>query len=370
MKYYIVAGEASGDLHASGLIGALRKRDPEADIRAWGGEKMLAAGAQLVHDYRGADVMGLTDAIGKGSSLLQMLSSCKKDILSFAPDALVLVDYPGFNMRLAKFAHAHGIRVIYYIAPKTWASRSYRNRALRRYVDRLLIVFPFEKEYFTAHKVPYVYVGNPLVEATESYTPRSVSEEPYVALLAGSRKGEISRMMPVCMELADKLDCKMVIAGAPGRTEQDYLPFICGRKNVELVFGRTYDVLAGASAAVVNSGTASLEAALLGTPQVVCWSTSAVTAWIARHILHVMDHIRYISLANLILDKPVFKELVQEDFTVQNVYSDLLRLMNDNAAREQMKKDYNAVAQALGGTGASDRAAEEIIKEIKHIQNS
>lgn len=370
MKYYIVAGEASGDLHGSNLVKALLVEDPQAQIRAWGGSQMRSAGAELVHDYSGSDVMGLTDVVAKGGKLLASLKQCRKDILDYAPDALILIDYPGFNMKLARYAHKHGLKVFYYIAPKTWASRSGRNKALKQYVDKLIVVFPFEKAYFEKAGVPFVYVGNPLVDAVAAHEFAPVSDKPYVALLPGSRKSEISRMMPVCMEVAGKMDLDMIIPVAPGRKPEDYSALCSADARVKLVENRTYDVLQGAQAAIVNSGTASLEAALLGVPQVVCWSTSRLTGWVARHVLRVMDHIKYISLANLILDREIFKELVQEDFTADKLSAELRVLLEDASAVQTMRENYNAVREALGGTGASRRAAEEIIKEIKHIQNS
>ncbi len=367
MKYYVIAGEASGDLHASNLVRGLLAEDPQAVVRAWGGPKLREAGAEVVHDYRGSDVMGITDTLSRAGSIIGSLRRCKADILAFAPDAVVLVDYPGFNLRIARFAHRKGLRVFYYIAPKTWATRSWRNRRLRQWVDRLFIVFPFEKEYFDKARVPYTYVGNPLLDAVDSHIFEPVCNEPYVALLPGSRKGEIERMMPVCVELARSLWCKVIVAGAPNRSMADYEPYIAGEKNIEVVFGRTYDILKGAKAAVVNSGTASLEAALTATPQVVCWSTSRFTAWVARKILHVYDHIKYVSLANLILDKAIFKELVQEDFTLDNLTREVSDLLGNESRRKAMADDYARLREVLGGSGASRYAATEMIKEIKHI---
>lgn len=367
MKYYIIAGEASGDLHASNLVKGLFAEDPQAVVRAWGGPKLREAGAEVVHDYRGNDVMGISDTVSRAGSIVSSLRRCKADILDFAPDAVVLVDYPGFNLRIAKFAHRKGLRVFYYIAPKTWATRPWRNKRLRAWVDRLFIVFPFEKDYFDKVGVPYSYVGNPLLDAVDSHVFNPVCEEPYVALLPGSRKGEIERMMPVCKKLAHSLWCKLIIAGAPNRTKADYEPYLEGEKNIEVVFDRTYDVLKGAKAAVVNSGTASLEAALTGTPQVVCWSGSRLTAWIARKVLHVFDHIKYISLANLILDKQIFTELVQEDFTYENLEAEVSTLLGSEERRKAMAEDYARLREVLGGSGASRYAATEMIKEIKHI---
>lgn len=364
MRYYIIAGEASGDLHGSNLIKGLVCEDPEADIRCWGGDLMAAAGGTLVHHYKEGAVMGITDVLAKGRRLLANLKACKQDILSWKPDVVILIDYPGFNFRIAEFAHDNGFKVFYYIAPKTWASREGRNKKLKTYVDKLFIVFPFEKEYFDRKGISYVYKGNPLLDAVDTHDFSRPVQGSYIALLAGSRKGEISRMMPVCMEVADRLGCKIVLAGAPGRGMEDYSRYIQGRENVEVIFGRTYDILKYADAAIINSGTASLEAALIGTPQVVCWSTSAVTIWVARHILRVMDNIKFVSLGNLIIDKLAFRELIQEDFNVENVVSEIESLTKDERRREAMAADYKAIRDALGGTGASREVARAMIDEL------
>ena len=371
MRYFLIAGEASGDLHGSNLVKGLLAEDPAAECRCWGGDLMQAAGAQLLHHYKEGAVMGLTDVLRSADKLLRNIRACKEDILSFQPDVVILIDYPGFNMKIAKWCHARGIRVFYYIAPKTWASREGRNRKLKAWVDRLFIVFPFEIPYFTQAGIPFVYKGNPLVDAVDGHAYARPVEGRYVALLAGSRKGEISRMMPVCMEVADRLsalpgweDVRFVVAGAPARSEADYAPWIAGRPRVDLVFGRTYDVLKFADAAVVNSGTASLEAVLTGTPQVVCWSTSPLTAWIARHVFRVMDHIKYISLGNLCLDRLAFRELVQEDFTADAVTAEVQRLVEDAPYREQMLADYADIRQSLGGSGASRAVAGAMIEEL------
>lgn len=365
MKYYIIAGEASGDLHGSNLIKGLTACDPEAAFRFWGGDLMGAAcGERPVRHYADTAVMGLTDVLGKAGKLLGNLGFCKRDILAWKPDVVILIDYPGFNFKIAEFAHRKGLKVYYYIAPKTWASREGRNRKLRKYVDKLYIVFPFEIPYFQKAGVDFIYKGNPLLDAVDSHRYSPASHTPYVALLPGSRKGEIKRMMPVCMEVADKLGCKIVVAGAPSRSADDYAPYIGGRSNVELIFGRTYDILKYAQAAIINSGTASLEAALIGTPQVVCWSTSALTAFAARHILKVMDHISYISLGNLILDKEAFKELIQEDFTADNISAEIRAISVPGERHSQMLADYAAIRSALGGSGASLAIAYSIYSSL------
>ena len=372
MRYYLIAGEASGDLHGSNLIRGLLAEDPAAQIRCRGGELMQAAGAELVYHYKEGAVMGLTDVLGSAGKLLRNLRACKADIAAWRPDVVILIDYPGFNMKIAKWCHGHDIRVFYYIAPKTWASRAGRNRKLKAWVDRLFIVFPFEVPYFTEQGIPFVYRGNPLLDAVDAHAFARPVEGRYVALLAGSRKGEISRMMPVCMQVADRLAAlpgwegvRFVVAGAPARSEADYAPYIAGRTNVSLLFGRTYDILKYADAAVINSGTASLEAALIGTPQVVCWSTSPFSAWVARHILHVLDHVKYISLGNLCLNRLAFRELIQEDFTAEAVSAEVRCLVEDIPYRERMLADYADIRQSLGGSGASRAVARAMIERIK-----
>ena len=369
MKYYIIAGEASGDLHGSNLMKGLYAEDPEAEVRFWGGDLMASAAEEagggrgaLVRHYREGAVMGISDVLGKAGRLMRNVRACKADIAAWGPDVVILIDYPGFNFKIAEFAHKAGFKVFYYIAPKTWASREGRNRKLKKYVDRLFIVFPFEVPYFEQRAIPFVYKGNPLVDAVDSHAYSRPVEGNYVALLAGSRKGEISRMMPVCMEAADRLGCKVVIAGAPARSEADYAPYIAGRQNVELIFGRTYDILKYADAAIINSGTASLEAALIGTPQVVCWSGSGLTVFVARHIFRVGDHLSHISLGNLIVGREAFRELIQEDFTADAVVAEVRRLTGDDAYRARMMFDYADIRSALGGTGASRAVAREMIK--------
>ena len=379
MRYYIIAGEASGDLHGSNLIRGLRMEDSDAEFRLWGGEKMLTAAteptdttlgpsATLVRDYKDTAVMGLTDVVFKMGKIISNLFLCRKDISKWKPDVVILIDYPGFNMKIARFCHFHGIKVFWYIAPKTWASRSYRNCSLRRYVDRMFLVFPFEKPYFTKKNIPFIYKGNPLVDAIDNHEFTRVADGDYVALLPGSRKGEISRMMPILMQVADLTGYKFVIAGAPGRTEADYLKYIGGRKNVRLMFGETYNILKYANSAVINSGTASLEAALIGTPQIVGWNTSGLTYWAATKLLKVQKHIKYISLGNLIADAPIFKELIQDALRSEVVAMELGQLRRPDY-RQEMLDGYAVIRDLLGGGGASRAVASSMIDELHLIGN-
>ena len=371
MKYYLIAGEASGDLHGSNLMKGLLAEDPKADIRFWGGGMMEAVGGTKVRDYKATAVMGATDVLRSLGKIRRNLRDCKADILAWKPDVVILIDYPGFNMKIARFCHENGIRVFYYIAPKTWASRESRNRKLKAWVDRLFIVFPFEIPYFESRQVPFIYKGNPLVDAVDNHPYKRPAEGRYIAILAGSRKGEISHTMPKAMEMADALhalpqyaDYQFIIAGAPARSEEDYATHIAGRPYVKVLFGRTYDILKFADAALINSGTASLEAALIGTPQVVCWSTSFITAFLAKYALRVLDHIKFISLGNLILDKLAFRELIQYDYTPEAAGAEIRRLIEDAPYRTQMLADYAEIRRRLGGTGASAAVAAAMIEEL------
>ena len=378
MKYYIIAGEASGDLHGSNLMKGLKAEDPQADFRFWGGSLMASVGGTLVQDYKDGAVMGVGDVIAKARKLLGNVRRCERDIEAYKPDVVVLIDYPGFNFKIAKYAHTHGYRVYYYIAPKTWASRESRNRKLKAYVDRLFIVFPFEKEYFESKGIPYIYKGNPLIDAIDESTalnePRQaflsrhgLKDGKFIAILAGSRGGEISRTMPVGMALADKLhalpqykDFTFLVAGAPSRSEEDYSTHIGGRDYVKLIFSDTYGILRNSEAAMINSGTASLEAALIGTPQVVVYSFAKLTMAIVRRIVKV----RYISLGNLIVDRLVFRELIQEEMTPSNVEKEIRRLIEDSDYRGKMLDGYAEIRDALGKSGASNAVAKAMIEEL------
>ena len=372
MKYYLIAGEASGDLHGGKLMKGLLDADPQAQFRFWGGESMEAAGGSKAGDYRDTAVMGVGDVLAALGKISRKLRECKADILRWKPDVVIPIDYPGFNLRMARFSHERGIKVFYYIAPKTWASRDGRNHKLKAFVDRLFIIFPFEKDYFLSRGIPAVYKGNPLVDAVDSHSYSRPAEGRYIAILPGSRKGEISHTMPAAMKMADAIhalprhsDCQFLIAGAPGRSEADYEAYTQGRPYVKLLFSRTYDILKYADAALVNSGTASLEAALIGTPQVVCWSTQPLTAFLMNAIGRPFSHIKYISLGNLILDKCAFRELIQNDFTPEAATSEILRLMEDLPYRRQMLSDYSEIRARLGESGASQAIARAMVVALR-----
>ena len=382
MKFYLIAGEASGDLHGSNLMRGLYARDPQADIRFWGGGLMDAvyqehqAGSGLVRDYREGAVMGIWEVFVQARKLLARVRSCEEDIAAWKPDVVILIDYPGFNFRIAEFAHSAGFKVFWYIAPKVWASREKRIKKLKAFVDKLFIVFPFEIDYFQRKGVDFMYKGNPLIDAVDRspalQEPRSgflarhgLPDQPFIALLAGSRSGEIKTMMPVLTDFTARLhsmpeyaDYQFIIAAAPGRTEADYGAL---EDYVHLVFGDTYGVLRHAQAAVINSGTASLEAALIGTPQVVGYKTAWLTYLVGRAILKI----KYISLANLVIDRAAFKELLQNYLTGENLLVEVRRLLEDGNYRARMAADYADVRAKLGGAGASDAVAGAMIAELR-----
>ena len=381
MRYYIIAGEASGDLHGSNLMKGIYAEDPEAEIRFWGGDLMKAVGGELVGHYKEGAVMGFGEVIAKARKLLGNVSFCRKDISEWKPDVVILIDYPGFNFKIAEYAHKAGFKVFYYIAPKVWASREGRIRKLKEYVDRLFIVFPFEKAYFDSKGISYIYKGNPLVDAVDGsqamketraeFAERnSIEDGPFIAMLAGSRKGEISTMMPVLTEFAAKMHStarysgyRFIIAGAPARSMRDYEPWLTeeNRKYISIMFGQTQSIIRHAEAAVVNSGTASLETVLFNTPQVVGYITNPITYRIARKIVKI----RFISLGNLIIDRLGFKEFIQDECNSEALVEEIRELIENQDRREKMFRDYAEIRDALGGSGASSAVAKAMIEELR-----
>ena len=392
MKYYIIAGEASGDLHGSNLMKGIYAKDPDADIRFWGGDLMHTvwkdftdrahSSSGLVRHYKEGAVMGFVEVLAKARKLLGNVNFCKQDILDWNPDVVILIDYPGFNFKIAEFAHKAGFKVFYYIAPKVWASREGRIKKLKAYVDKLFIVFPFEKPYFDAKGIDYIYKGNPLVDAVDGSKAMSESREdflirnslkdkPVIAMLAGSRKGEISTMMPVLTEFAAKMrnipqysEYQFIIAGAPSRAMKDYEPWLTdeNRAYIKVLFGETQSILKQAEAAVVNSGTASLETVLFNTPQIVGYITNPVTYWIAKKIVKI----KYISLGNLIVDRLAFKEYIQDDCNADALVEEVRRLIENKEYRQTMLDNYTDIRNLLGGSGASADVAEAMIQELKN----
>ncbi len=386
MKYYIIAGEASGDLHGSNLMKGLYAEDPQADIRFWGGDLMAEvwslnqSGTGLVRHYKEGAVMGFVEVIAKAGRLLKNVDFCKKDILSWNPDVVILIDYPGFNFKIAEFAHNAGFKVFYYIAPKVWASREGRIKKLKKYVDKLYIVFPFEKPYFDAKGVDYIYIGNPLVDAIDNSGAMSESREaflkrnsledrPIIAMLAGSRKNEISTMMPVLTAFAAKMHglpeysgYQFLIAGAPARSMEDYSNWITSENSsyIKILFGETHSIIRQAEAGVINSGTASLETVLIGTPQVVGYITNPLTYRLAKKIIKV----KYISLGNLIANRLAFKEMIQDDCNAEALLTEIRSLIENKGYRDRMLADYAEIRAALGGTGASAAVAKSMIEGL------
>ncbi|HMR86750.1 MAG TPA: lipid-A-disaccharide synthase [Saprospiraceae bacterium] len=362
MKYYIIAGEASGDLHGSNLMSSLNKKDMNAQFRFWGGDKMLAEGGNLVTHYRNMAFMGFLEVVKNLRTILGFLKTCKKDILTYQPDVLVLIDYPGFNLRIAKWAKKQGIKVVYYITPQVWAWHKSRVYDLGKYTDKLLVILPFEADFFKKYGFDSVYVGHPLLDAIEKFKPNDDflsninKSKPIISLLPGSRKQEISVMLPIMLEAIQKSEMNVIIAGASA-IEPDFYQQIISKYSfsttVHLIKDRTYDILSYADFALVSSGTATLETALFGVPQIVCYKGNAISYLIAKQLVDL----KYISLVNLIADKEIVKELIQNDLTKENLLTQLDLLQKNKSV---IKNGYDQLKVMLGSKGASDRAASEI----------
>ena len=371
MKYYIIAGEASGDLHGSNLIKELKKLDDAADIRCWGGDLMQQAGAHLVKHYRDLAFMGFAEVVKNLGTILKNLKFCKKDILQFKPDALILIDYPGFNLRIAKWAKQQGLKVIYYISPQVWAWKENRVKEMKKDIDKMIVIIPFEKEYFkNKWNWDVEYVGHPLAEEIERHksacrygrvqgTSIKFSDKPIIALLPGSRKQEIAKKLPIMLEVSKFFPgYQFIIAEAPSVEDEFYRNFTKPYSNVSAVKNQTYNLLSQAKAALVTSGTATLETALFGVPEVVCYKGSTISYQIAKRVIKV----KYISLVNLIMDRLVVKELIQNDLTVENLKHELHELLTNEKRIAEIKKDYAELKQILSeGGNASAKAARSII---------
>jgi len=363
MKYYIIAGEASGDLHGSNLIKELKKFDTSAVIRCWGGDKMQQAGGELVKHYRDLAFMGFWEVIKNIFTILHNLKFCKKDIEQFQPDTLILIDYPGFNLRIAKWAKQKGLRIIYYISPQVWAWKENRVKMMKECIDKMIVILPFEKDYFKNKWGWEVeYVGHPLVEEVESQKSKvkgqKLSNKEIIALLPGSRKQEILKKLPVMLEVSKSFPSyQFIVAKAPGVDDIFYSSLLSPYNNVSAVSGKTYELLMQAKAALVTSGTATLETALFGVAEVVCYKGSSISYQIAKRVIKV----KYISLVNLIMNKLVVKELIQHDMNVKNLEHELHELVTNENRVIQLKKDYAALKNLLSEKGnASARAAQLI----------
>ena len=364
MKYYLIAGEASGDLHGSNLMKGLKNIDPEAEFRFWGGGLMQQQGGYLVKHYKETAIMGFLEVVLNLRKINNFLKICKKDILKYAPDVLILIDYPGFNLRIAEFAQAKGIKVYYYISPKIWAWKESRIKKIKAFVDRMFVIFPFEVEYFKKHNYPVDYAGNPLLDAVqekinepgsfdEFITNNGLENKPIVAILAGSRKQEIDRNLGVMLEIIQNYkNYQFIIAAAPS-IEPDYYQKFVRNNKVKVVFNQTYDVLKHADAALVTSGTATLETALFNVPQVVCYRAGNVSYFIAKQFVKT----QYISLVNLVMNEEVVKELIQFEMNAEKLTTELNKLLYDNDYRQEMLNNYEKLREKLGGNGASERVA-------------
>lgn len=366
MRYYLVAGEASGDLHGANLMRALKENDAAVEFRYFGGDKMAAEGGVMAKHYSEMAFMGFSEVVLNLRTIFRNLKACKADVLAYQPDALVLIDFPGFNLKIAEFAKAHGIRVFFYISPKVWAWNQKRVLRIKRVVDRLFCILPFEVDFYKGWGMDVDYVGNPLLDEKSRFTPNPSFREQYqlegrkvIALLPGSRKQEIERLLPVMLTLTEHIkDHEFVVAAAPTFDEAYYQQFI-GSKKVTLVFQQTYDLLHIAAAAVVASGTATLETALFKVPQVVVYKGSSVSIAIARMVVKI----RFISLVNLIMDRLVVAELIQEDCSTEKVLNNLRPLL-EGEKRTLMLNDYEELSVKMGEPGASERTAKLIIEDL------
>ncbi|MBI9038765.1 MAG: lipid-A-disaccharide synthase [Bacteroidales bacterium] len=370
MKIYIIAGEASGDLHASNLIKEMKAVDNSICFRGWGGDLMQNQGMDLVKHYRDLAFMGFVEVLMNIRTISKNLKFCKKDILDFKPDALILIDYPGFNLRIAEFAHKNGIKVFYYISPQVWAWKKSRVKTIKRVVDKMLVILPFEKDFYKKFNYKVDFVGHPLLDVISNetkptdnklfYRKNDLPEKPIIALLPGSRKQEISTMLKIMLSICKYFPTyQFVIGGAPSIPFDFYKEF-CEKFHVKIIFNQTYDLLKNSTAALVTSGTATLETALIETPQVVCYKGNNISYQIAKRIINI----KFISLANLIMDKKIIVELIQSDLNSENLKSELDKILNNLNYREKMLEDYKKLKEKLGGKGASENAAKLILKTL------
>lgn len=394
MKYYIISGEASGDLHGSNLIKELYKLDNDAQIRCWGGELMQEAGATLVKHYRDLAFMGFIEVIKNINTIFKNIAFCKKDILTNRPDVLILIDYPGFNLRIAKWARAQGLKIVYYISPQIWAWKENRIHSIKKNVDKMLVILPFEKEFYAKWNFEAEYVGHPLVKVIEDFkvemsrklqsegrtellhsnqktlienSEKDSSEKmgnKIIALLPGSRKQEILVKLPVMLEVAKHFpDYKFIVAKAPGLPEDFYAELLAPYSNVESVVNKTYELLSQSDAAIVTSGTATLETALFGIPEVICYKGSNISYQIAKRLIKI----KYICLVNLIMDKEVVKELIQDELTTNNLVQELKKLLLDEEKKATLQTNYAALKKLLSAGGnASSNAANSIYSMLNN----
>ncbi len=376
MKYFIIAGEASGDLHGSNLVKEIKKVDPEADIACWGGDKMKEAGARLLVHYRELAIMGFWEVLLKLGKIFRNMKKCRQQVLEYKPDLVILIDYPGFNLRIAEKLKKFDFRIYYYISPKVWAWKKSRIKKIKRYIDRMYVIFPFEKAFFEENDYRVHYFGNPLVGTVKEGMAESggrealikehhLEDKPVIALLAGSRVQEVKRILPVMTGMEKYLpDYQFVVAGISTIDESLYSA-ILKDSNIRLVCDSTYRLLSGSDAALVTSGTATLETAIANIPQVVCYRAGRLSYIIARMLLKI----RFISLVNLIMDREIVKELIQADLNEKNIVSELNAILPGGRKREAMLEDYSALRKMLAGKDASARIAVDMYHSVKLADN-
>ncbi len=373
MKYYIIAGEASGDLHGSNLMKAILRNDPQAEIRFWGGDLMQSVGGTLVKHIRDLAFMGFVEVVANLRTVLKNIALCKKDIVDFKPDAVIFIDYPGFNLKIAIFTHAQGFKNFYYISPQVWAWKKGRIKTMRKVLDMMYVILPFEKPFYDRNNVQNVeFVGHPLLDAIAEFDKNAqladnfrsrngLDERPIIALMPGSRKMELRKMMPdMCHLAAQHPEYQFVIAGMKLLGSSMYIPYIHS-DNVSIVYDQTYPLLKTAFAGVITSGTATLEAALFDLPLVVCYKANALSVFIAKRFAKV----NYISLVNLIADKPVVKELIQNDLNANDLEAEFKKITVDESYRQNLQHEYDLLKEQLGGVGASQRTVNSILNYLK-----
>lgn len=371
MKYYIIAGEASGDLHGANLVKELKKQDANFESRGWGGDRMQIEGVEIVKHYRDLAFMGFVEVVANLRTIFKNIKFCKQDILAYKPDVVILVDYPGFNLRIAEFLHEQGIKVFYYISPQVWAWKQSRVHKIKKFVDRMFVILPFEKDFYKQFDYQVDYLGHPLLDEIHHFSQQLISREeflkqnnladkPIIALLPGSRTQEINKKLPIMLSVVDHFkDYQFVIAGAPSKEEEFYQNLIPNNK-IKVIHGKTYQLLAFSHSALVTSGTATLETALFDVPEVVCYKGSPISYQIAKRLIKV----DYISLVNLIMDKEVVKELIQGELTTKNLIEELNKIIGGEG-REKMLADYKELKTKLGGVGASQKIAQKMVAYLK-----
>ena len=361
MRYYVISGEQSGDMHASNLVAELKKKDCNAEIRAWGGDKLKEQGVQIVKHIKDLAFMGFWEVIVNLPTILSNISFCKKDILAFLPDALILVDYPGFNFRIARFGKQNGIKVFYYISPQIWAWKRNRIKQIKKNVDKMFVILPFEKDFYQRNNFEVDFVGHPLLDeiSKDDFSFSIKTDKDIIALLPGSRRQEISKILPKMLSVVNDFTDFQFVVATTNSVEEEYYKNIIGNKEVLFAKNETYGLLANTKAALVTSGTATLETALFGIPQVICYKTNFFSFLIAKCLVKT----KFISLVNIIMDKPVVKELIQDELIQKNLFSSLSEIL-ENSNRKKIQEDYNILKVKLGVEGASEKVAEIILHTL------